>query len=456
MLLKIWSLDLFEGLTKRLSGIFDGIRGKGMLREDDVRLALREIRIALLEADVALSVAKDIVAHVQEKAVGEELIKSISPGEHVIKLVHDALLDTLGAPGELNFKGNPPVVYLIAGLQGSGKTTFSAKLAYWLRKNMNKNAMLASLDVYRPAAQEQLTTLADQNTLAVLPVVPGEKPLAIAKRAMKSAVNAGADVLILDTAGRLQIDGDMMAELDAIKKLTNPHEVMLVADAMSGQDAVNVGDTFHKQIGLTGIVLSRIDGDARGGAALSMRQVTGQPLKFLSRGERVQDLELYDPNRLVDRILDKGDVVSLVEKAMENVDQASQKRIETNMRKGVFDMNMLADQLKNIGRMGGLQSIMGMLPGMNRMQDKMSQQSIDDGDIKRQLAVIQGMTPHERANPHVLNASRKRRIARGSGVDIAMINRLLKQFRQMSDLTKKMSRQGEKGMLRNMRGLFGN
>lgn len=449
-------MDLFQGLTKRLSGIFDGIRGKGLLREEDVRQALREIRIALLEADVALSVAKDIVARVQEKAVGEELIKSISPAEHVIKMVHDALLDALGAPGELSFKGNPPVVYLIAGLQGSGKTTFSAKLAYWLRKSMNKKAMLASLDVYRPAAQEQLTTLANQSDLPVLPVVLGEQPLAIAQRALTAAANEGMDVLILDTAGRLQIDDAMMAELDAIKTRTKPHEVLLVADAMSGQDAVNVGDAFHKQIGLTGIVLSRIDGDARGGAALSMRQVTGQPLKFLSSGERVQDLELYDPNRLVDRILDKGDVVALVERAMESVDEEAQKRIETNMRKGVFDMNMLADQLKSIGKMGGLQSIMGMLPGMKRFQDKMSHQSVDDGDVKRQLAIIQGMTPHERANPHVLNASRKRRIARGSGVDIAMINRLLKQFRQMSDLTKKMSRQGEKGMLRNLRGLFGN
>lgn len=417
--------------------------------------ALREIRIALLEADVALPVAKDIVARVQEKAVGEELIKSVSPGEQVIKMVHDALLEILGEPGELHLTGSPPMVYLIAGLQGSGKTTFSAKLGLWLKNKANKKTMLASLDVYRPAAQEQLTTLANQNELPVLPIVADEKPLAIAKRALKAATNEGVDVLILDTAGRLQIDEDMMAELEAVKNAVKPHETLLVADAMAGQDAVNVGDTFHKQIGLSGIVLSRIDGDARGGAALSMRQVTGQPIKFLSRGERVQDLELYDPNRLVDRILDKGDVVSLVEKAIEAVDEESQKRMEANMRKGVFDMNMLADQLQNIGKMGGLQSIMGMLPGMSGLQDKMSQLPVDDGDIKRQLAVIRGMTPSERENPHILNASRKRRIARGSGVDIALINRLLKQFRQMSDLTKKMSRQGGKGMLRNLRGMFG-
>ncbi|USO01886.1 MAG: signal recognition particle protein [Alphaproteobacteria bacterium] len=446
---------MFESLTKRLSGIFAGIRDKGMLREDDVRVVLREIRVALLEADVALSVAKDIVGRVQNKAIGTALIDSVSPGQQVIKIVHDTLLEILGEAESLYTKGSPPLVYLIAGLQGSGKTTFTAKLGVWLHEKHTKKVMVASLDVYRPAAQEQLTILATQNNLSVLSVVVGEKPEAIAARAIDEATRQGMDMVILDTAGRLQVDEAMMSELALIKKTTQPQETLLVVDAMSGQDAVNVGDVFHKKVGVSGIVLSRIDGDARGGAALSMRQVTGQPIKFLSRGERIHELELYDPKRLADRILDKGDVVSLVERAIESVDAEARQRMEANIRKGRFDMNMFADQLQQIGKMGGLQSIMALLPGMNGLKEKMTHVQLDDRDVRQQLAIIRAMTPAERTQPDLLNASRKRRIARGSGVDVAMINRLVKQFRHMSDLTKKMGQQGGKGMLRNMRGLFG-
>lgn len=426
-----------------------------MLREDDVRVVLREIRVALLEADVALSVAKDIVGRVQNKAIGTALIDSVSPGQQVIKIVHDTLLEILGEAESLYTKGSPPLVYLIAGLQGSGKTTFTAKLGVWLHEKHTKKVMVASLDVYRPAAQEQLTILATQNNLSVLSVVVGEKPEAIAARAIDEATRQGMDMVILDTAGRLQVDEAMMSELALIKKTTQPQETLLVVDAMSGQDAVNVGDVFHKKVGVSGIVLSRIDGDARGGAALSMRQVTGQPIKFLSRGERIHELELYDPKRLADRILDKGDVVSLVERAIESVDAEARQRMEANIRKGRFDMNMFADQLQQIGKMGGLQSIMALLPGMNGLKEKMTHVQLDDRDVRQQLAIIRAMTPAERTQPDLLNASRKRRIARGSGVDVAMINRLVKQFRHMSDLTKKMGQQGGKGMLRNMRGLFG-
>lgn len=447
---------MFENLSQRLGKIFDGLRHRGKLTEDDVKTALREIRIALLEADVALSVAKDFVAKVQERAVGENLVESVSPSQLVVKIVHDTLVEVLGENQvPLYTAGSPPICYLMVGLQGSGKTTFTAKLAKFLGTKERKKVLMASSDIYRPAAKEQLATLAQNHELDVLPIVGNENPLDTAKRGLKTAKTEGYDVFILDTAGRLHIDEDLMAELKAMKKILNPHEVLLVADAMTGQDAVNVAKSFHEALNVTGIILTRVDGDARGGAALSMKAVTGQPIKFLSTGEHLTQLEVFHPERLASRILDMGDVVSLVEKAIETVDAQAQAKIEQGFRRGQFDMNMMAEQLQQIGKMGGLGSILKMLPGMGRLQDQISGMPLDDKLITHQLAIIRGMTKKERRNPDLLNASRKRRIALGSGVDVAAINRLLKQFRQMSDMTKRMHRMGDKKLLRGgIRGLF--
>lgn len=447
---------LFANLTQRLGKIFDGLRHRGALSEEDVKSTLREIRIALLEADVALPVAKDFVTKVQERAVGEKLVESVSPGQLVVKIVHDTLVEVLGADhAPLYTTGSPPLCYLMAGLQGSGKTTFTAKLAKYLANKERKKVLIASSDIYRPAAKEQLATLAQKHELNALPIVAGEAPLATAQRGLKTAKTEGYDIFILDTAGRLHIDAELMQELQEIRAFLNPHEILLVADAMTGQDAVNVARSFHEALHVTGIILTRVDGDARGGAALSMKAITGQPIKFLSTGEHVDQLEVFQAERLASRILDMGDVVSLVEKAMETVDAQTQAKMAESLRRGQFDMNAMAQQLEQIGKMGGLSSIMKMLPGMGRMQDQLSQMPMDDRMIKQQLAIIRGMTFAERSNPDVLNASRKRRIAAGSGVDVAAINRLLKQFRQMSDMTKRMSRLGDKKLLRGgLRGLF--
>lgn len=447
---------MFANLTQRLGKIFDGLRHRGALSEDDVKSALREIRIALLEADVALSVAKDFVTKVQERAVGEKLVESISPGQLVVKIVHDTLVEVLGADhAPLYTTGSPPLCYLMAGLQGSGKTTFTAKLAKYLATKERKKVLMASSDIYRPAAKEQLATLAQKHDLHVLPILQDESPIKTAERGFKVARTEGYDIFILDTAGRLHIDDALMKELQDIKAIIKPHEVLLVADAMTGQDAVNVARSFHEALGVTGIILTRVDGDARGGAALSMKAVTGQPIKFLSTGEHVDQLEVFHAERLASRILDMGDVVSLVEKAIATVDAKTQETMAEGLRRGQFDMNMMAQQLEQIGKMGGLGSLMKMLPGMGKIQDQLSGMPVDDRMIKQQLAIIRGMTKGERRNPDVLNASRKRRIAAGSGVDVAAINRLLKQFRQMSDMTKRMSRLGDKKLLRGgLRGLF--
>lgn len=405
---------MFQSLTQRLGKIFDSLRHRGALNEDDVKSALREIRIALLEADVALPVAKDFVAKVQEKAVGEKLVESVTPSQMVVKIVHDTLVEVLGenhAP--LHTSGSPPIVFLMAGLQGSGKTTFTAKIAKYLGTKERKKVLMASGDIYRPAAKEQLQTLAEQHHLNVLPIVSGEKPQATAERALRTAKTEGYDILVLDTAGRLHIDEELMTELQALKKTLRPHEVLLVADAMTGQDAVNVAKSFHEAVGVTGIILTRVDGDARGGAALSMKAVTGQPIKFLSTGEHVDQLELFHPERLASRILDMGDVVSLVEKAIETVDQETQAKMTQGMQRGQFDLEMMATQLQQIGKMGGLGSIFKMLPGMGKLQDQLSGLPIDDKMIQHQLAIIRGMTPQERRHPDILNASRKRRIATG-------------------------------------------
>jgi signal recognition particle subunit SRP54 len=444
---------MFDGLTGRLGDIFTKLRGRGALSEDDVIAALREVRVALLEADVALPVVKDFIAKVRERAVGQEVLRSITPGQQVIKIVHDCLIEMLGEASEsLNLNAVPPVPILMVGLQGSGKTTTTAKIAKRLAERERKRVLMASLDVARPAAQEQLRVLGEQINVPTLPVVAGEGPVEIALRAIKTARAEGFDVVMLDTAGRLAIDEPLMQEVAAVRDATNPIETLLVADAMTGQDAVNIARTFDERIGLTGIVLTRIDGDARGGAALSMRAVTGKPIKMLGVGEKLDAIEPFHPERLAGRILGMGDVVSLVEKAAENIDRDEAEKLAKKLEKGSFDLDDFASQLKQMGKMGGLGGIMGMLPGMGKIQQQLQGANIDDRMLKRQAAIISSMTLAERRNTKLLNGSRRRRIAVGSGTDVAEVNRLLKQFLQMQDMMKKMQKMGKKGFMRSLAG----
>lgn len=440
---------MFDALTGRLGAIIDRIKGRGALTEADVKAALREIRIALLEADVALPVVKDFIAHVQEKAIGQEVLHSISAGQLVVKIVHDALKDFLGQEVvDIELKATPPIVILMAGLQGSGKTSMTAKLANYLTIKQKRKVLMASLDVYRPAAREQLQTLGQQCHVDTLPIQQDEKPLAITKRALQSARLEGYDVLLLDTAGRLHIDQVLMDEVVAVRDLAKPAEVILVADAMTGQDAVNIAKEFDEKVGTTSIALSRIDGDARGGAALSMRAVTGKPLKFLGTGEKPAQFELFHPDRIATRILGMGDVVSLVEKAMENVDQEEAEKLALKMQQGQFDFNAMESQLLQMTKMGGISSLMGMIPGINKFQDKISQAGINDNFIQRQIAIIRSMTKKERKDARLINGSRKKRIALGSGTSVQDVNKLLKQFRDMSDMMKRMQKLGKRGFLR--------
>ena len=447
---------MFETLSSRLTSIFDKLGRKGALTEEDVNTALREVRIALLEADVALPVVKDFIAEVREKAVGEKVLKSITPSQLVIKIVHDHLVQLLGEENKaLNLAANPPAVVLMVGLQGSGKTTSTAKLSKFLKEKENKKVLLASLDVYRPAAQTQLEVLGKAIGVATVPIVASEKPLQIVSRALKMAKLEGYDVLILDTAGRLHIDEALMDEVKAIKKASNPIETLLVADAMTGQDAVTVAKAFHESLGLTGIILTRMDGDARGGAALSIRAVSGAPIKFLGVGEKTEALEPFHPDRVAGRILGMGDVVSLVEKAFETVDQEEAKALTQKMQKGAFTLEEWAAQLRQVSKMGGISSVLKFLPGVAKVQDKISEAGLDDSLVKRQLAIISSMTRKERRKPDLLNASRRRRIAQGSGTTVQEINRLLKQFREMETMMKRMGKLGQKGLLRQgLSGLF--
>src|SRR5579883_1523023 len=441
---------MFESLSNRLNDVFDRLRRHGALSEDDVAAALREIRIALLEADVALPVVKDFVNAVREKAVGQDVIRSVTPGQMVVKIVHDHLVETLGgeaAPG-LNLNAVPPVVVMMVGLQGSGKTTTAAKLARLLKQRDRKKVLLASLDVQRPAAQEQLAVLGRQIEVASLPIVAGEKPVAIANRALDTGRREGYDTVILDTAGRLHIDEALMMEVAAVRDVSKPTESLLVADAMTGQDAVNVAKAFAERIGITGIILTRVDGDARGGAALSMRAVTGQPIKFLGVGEKLDAIEPFHADRIAGRILGMGDVVSLVEKAAETVDQEEAEKLARKLQKGGFDLDDLASQLKQLRKMGGMGGVMGMLPGINKIKKQLDEAKIDDGMIKRQEAILSSMTKQERKNPKLLNASRRQRIARGSGTSVPEINRLLKQYQDMATMMKKMNKLGKKGLMR--------
>ncbi len=447
---------MFTNLSDNITNVFGKLKGKGLLTEDDVNLAMREVRIALLEADVALPVVKEFINSVKAKAVGEEVIKSVSPAQMVIKLVQDAMTEMLGdeAAG-LNLRTTPPAVVMMVGLQGSGKTTSTAKLALHLRKE-KKRALLASLDVYRPAAQEQLATLGKQVQIDTLAIKAEEKPEAITKRALKEAKAGNYDVLFLDTAGRLQIDAEMMEELQQVKKLANPIETMLVADSLTGQDAVNIASSFNEQVGITGIMLTRIDGDGRGGAALSMKAVTGCPIKFLGTGETLSELEIFHPERIASRILGMGDVVSLVEKAAASITEEDAKRMEKKLRKGNFDLDDLSDQLSKMQKLGGMGGIMSMLPGMGKMKQKIEESGgMDDAVFTRQKVMISSMTKKERQNPDILNASRKRRIVAGSGTNIQELNKLLKTFKQMQGMMKKVGKMNKKDLMRNMGGLLG-
>lgn len=439
---------MFENLSSRLGDVFERLKRRGALSEADVSEALREVRVALLEADVALPVVKDFVAAVRERAVGQDVVRSITPGQMVVKIVHDCLVETLGDAEEINFNAAPPVPVLMIGLQGSGKTTTSAKIALRLRTLEKKRVLLASLDIYRPAAQQQLEILAHQADVGSLPILMGEKPVAIARRAMDVGRREGYDVVILDTAGRLHIDEALMGEVAEVRDAVNPAETLLVVDAMTGQDAVNVAREFNERIGVTGMVLTRVDGDARGGAALSMRAVTGRPIKFLGAGEKLDAIEVFHPDRVAGRILGMGDVVSLVEKAITSFEEDEAEKLAAKMAKGKFDLDDLAAQFRQIKKMGDLKGIIGMLPGIGKIKKQIDEANIDSRVINRQEAIILSMTKAERKNPDLIKASRKRRIAAGSGVTVQDVNKLLKQYQQMADVMKKVSKMGKKGLMR--------
>ena len=449
---------MFETLSTKLGNIFDRLTGRGALSEADVNEAMREVRVALLEADVALPVVKDFVAKIKEKAIGHDVMRSITPGQQVIKIVHDNLVDLLGHQAEpLNLNVTPPAIIMMLGLQGSGKTTTSAKLAKHLSTVERKKVLLASLDVQRPAAQEQLAVLGEQIGVATLPIVAGQSPVEIARRALTTAQKETYDILILDTAGRLAIDDALMAEAAAVRDAVSPHEKLLVVDAMTGQDAVNTAQQFEQIIGITGIVLTRIDGDARGGAALSMRAVTGKPIKFLGVGEKTDALEIYHPDRLANRILGMGDVVSLVEKAAATINHDDAREMaEKFMGGGGFDFNDLAKQLQQMRKMGGLGSMMNMLPGMGKIKEQLKDAKLDDNIVKRQEAIIQSMTIAERKDADLLQASRKRRIAAGAGVQVADVNRLIKQQMEMQKMMKQVQKLGKGGLLRSLMPKMGN
>jgi signal recognition particle subunit SRP54 len=438
---------MFESLSDRLSGVFDRLRGRGALNEADVRAAMREVRIALLEADVALPVVRDFVDRATEQAVGQQVLRSVTPGQQVVKIVHDALVEMLGADvSDLNVDVTPPAVVMMVGLQGSGKTTTTAKLAKRLSEKDRKKVMMASLDVARPAAQEQLAVLGEQANVATLPIVPGQQPVDIARRALQSARLQGFDVLLLDTAGRLHVDQALMDEMKAVAEVSNPQEVLLVVDALTGQDAVNVARSFTTQVELTGVVLTRLDGDARGGAALSMRAVTGKPIKFAGVGEAIDKLEAFHPQRVAGRILGMGDVVSLVERASETIKVEEAEALARKMAKGQFDLNDLRSQLMQMQRMGGLGALAGMLPGMKKMAGA-AQKAQDDKTLVHLDAIIGSMTPKERARPELLNAKRKIRVAKGSGTTVQEVNRLLKMHQEMANAMKKIRKMGGLGKL---------
>ena len=441
---------MFDTLSSKLSGVFDRLKTRGRLSEADVSDALREVRLALLEADVALPVVRTFIDGVREKALGAEVLDSISPGQLVIKIVNDQLVEALGGAGAVpvNLNATAPVPILMVGLQGSGKTTTSGKLALRWAKRDKKRVLLASLDTQRPAAQLQLQLLAQQAGVDSLPIVPGQTPVQIAQRAMETGRREVYDIVVLDTAGRLSIDAALMSELQAIRFATHPAETLLVVDAMTGQDAVNTAKAFNDALGITGIVMTRMDGDARGGAALSMRQITGAPIKLVGVGEKLDALEEFHPERVAGRILGMGDIVGLVEKAGETLDEAEAEKLAKKMMRGTFDLDDYAQQLRQIGKMGSLSGIMGMLPGVGKLKAQLSDAQIDTKVLGRQAAIISSMTKRERKAPDVIKASRKKRIAAGSGTSVQDVNRLLKQFDDISTMMKRMNKLGQKGLMR--------
>ena len=444
---------MFENLSGKFAGVFDRLRSRGALSEDDVNDALREVRLALLDADVALPVVKDFIASVRERAVGQEVLASVSPGQQVVKIVNDVMIEQLGGAGAvpINLNAPAPIPILMVGLQGSGKTTTSGKLALRFSQRLRRKVLLASLDTQRPAAQLQLAQLAEQAGVASLPIIAGQTPLQIAARAMDTARREVFDIVILDTAGRLSIDQALMDEVKAVRAATAPAETLLVVDAMTGQDAVNTARAFNEAVGVTGIVMTRMDGDARGGAALSMRAITGAPIKLVGLGEKIDALEEFHPERVAGRILGMGDVVGLVEKATETIDQEEAEKLARKMAKGRFDLEDYAKQIKQINKMGSLSSILGMLPGAGKIQAQLEaagKTDIDKAILKAQAAIISSMTPKERRTPDIIKASRKKRIAAGSGTTVQEVNRLLKQFDDMSAMMKRMNKLGQKGLMR--------
>src|SRR5688572_20822294 len=440
---------MFDTLSDRLTGVFDRLRGRGALNEADVREAMREVRVALLEADVALPVARKFIDAVTEKAIGQQVLRSVTPGQQVVKIVNDELVEMLGGEdaAPLVLEAKPPVVIMLVGLQGSGKTTTTAKLGKLIREKHGRKAMMASLDVNRPAAQEQLKVLGEQVEVLTLPIVQGQQPVDIARRALESAKLQAVDVLLLDTAGRLHVDEALMAEMKAVAGVAAPTEVLLVVDSLTGQDAVNVAKSFSEQVPLTGVVLTRMDGDARGGAALSMRAVTGKPIKFVGTGEKLDGLEPFHPQRVAGRILGMGDVVSLVEKAAETIQVEEAEALAAKMAKGQFDMNDLRSQLRQMQRMGGLSGLASMLPGVKQVKQAMASGAADDKVLVRMDAIISSMTPKERTKPELLNAKRKIRVAKGSGTTVQDVNKLLKMHQEMASAMKKIRKMGGLGKL---------
>ncbi|HXF88258.1 MAG TPA: signal recognition particle protein [Xanthobacteraceae bacterium] len=446
---------MFDSLSEKLSGILDRLTRRGALTEADVDAALREVRRALLEADVALDVARAFCDQVKQRAVGVEVIKSVTPGQMVVKIVHDALVETLGSTADpIDLNAPPPVPIMLVGLQGSGKTTTAAKIGKRISERMNKKVLMASLDTRRPAAMEQLAVLGSQINVATLPIVEGQTPVQIVNRALQAARLGGYDVVLLDTAGRITLDEAMMQEAAEVKRAAAPHEVLLVADALTGQDAVNLARAFNERVGLTGIVLTRVDGDGRGGAALSMRAVTGKPIKLIGTGEKLDALEDFHPARIADRILGMGDIVSLVEKAAANIDAEMARRAAERMRKGQFDLVDLREQLVQMQKMGGMSGLMAMLPGVAKIKNQLAERNLDETVLKRQMAIIDSMTPQERRHPDILKASRKKRIAAGSGTKVEDVNRLLKMHRTMADVMKAMGG-GKRGPLAGIANMLG-
>ncbi len=440
---------MFESLSNNLNKIIDKITSRGLLSEADIDQAMREIRIALLEADVSLATVKELTNRIKEQAKGERVLKSISPGQMVVKIVHEELVSILGKSlSPINLATTPPAVIMFVGLQGSGKTTSAAKLALWLKQKQHKNVLLASLDTLRPAAKEQLETLAKQINASSLPIIENETALQIAKRALDAAKNSINDLLILDTAGRLHIDEDLMQELIAIKELTNPIETILVVDSLTGQDAINIANSFNQTLSLTSLILTRIDGDSRGGAALSIAHTTGCPIKYVGTGEKMNEFQEFHPDRIASRILGMGDIVSLVEQTAATINHEEAEKVAKRIQKGHFDLNDLLSQLRNLKKMGGIGSMLGMIPGLNKLKSKLDQANMNENALKHQEALILSMTEKERVNFKIINGSRRKRIAAGAGLTVQAVNQLLNQFQEMSNMMKKFGKMDQKSMMR--------